>query len=119
MKNLSIYALLFSLMFITSAFTPAVGEAEGIDATYTFTRSNEDAPLIQIKFNEDFSFTLIDRSAPRKDIQASGSYVIKGNRIQLDNVESTYPISRIWKLEKDASCIKTRRVLKITRICNC
>jgi hypothetical protein len=90
-----------------------------IPTSYTFTRNGETDPLIQLKLNEDQTFVFFDKSDSAKQIMAEGKYLLKGQKILLYDYSSNERIASKWFIDKRYSCIKSRKGLQLTRICEC
>ena len=117
MRKALIYTALFIGIISLSAFDYA--KLNSISATYSFFKSNTESPLIQLILKENNTFEFIDQSNPSKIIDAKGKYELNGNRVKLFDYNSKYKIANVWKIDSKYPCIKSRKGLKFTRICNC
>lgn len=117
MKNQITLTLMGLAIICSYSFTFVTNGNEEFSASYSFVRTGEFSPLIQLQLNEDNTFTFIDNSNPKEHIKAEGEYIVNGRSIKLFNYNSTHPISRFWKKDKKYNCIKSRKGMKWTRIC--
>ena len=119
MKKTILYIPLLLIIISLTSFDLIKLESESITAVYSFSRNDSKIPLIQLKLNENNTFELVDRSNPKKIIDVKGNYSLKGNKVKLYDYNSEYSISTTWKIDSNSGCIKNRKGLKFTRICNC
>ncbi len=112
MKNLT-RLFIISGIFILMSF-----DLNEESKTFSFTRDGDSDPLIELELNHDGTFEFTDLSNPNKEINAKGTYILKGNKIKLENIQSNYKIASVWSIDQRYDCIRSRKALKFTRICS-
>jgi len=70
-----------------------------------------------LQINDDHSFRYFDNSNPNKKIDLKGSWKLNGNTIHLSNYSSDFGIHNKWTIDKNTSCLKSRKGLNFTRLC--
>ena len=95
--------ILFSaiLVMVVSLMSFDNIKSESIKADYSFTRSQDESPLIKLQLNEDNTFEFIDLSNPNKIIDTKGKYTLKGNRVKLYDYDAQYSISNSWRIDSE------------------
>lgn len=119
MKNLLILCALVLSAALFLSFSKVEPTKESVSVNYSFTKSGSAEVLIQLKLNSDNTFLFIDNSNPKKHISTEGKYILKGHAIKLYDYDSKLPIAEKWTMEKKYACIKSRKALTWTRICQC
>lgn len=116
MKNsiFILFAIIISGMLTSFVLTDNIE----FSSSYSFTRSGDSEPLINLKLHDDMTFDFTDNSNPGKSIKASGKYELDGRKIKLFDYTTNYPIADTWKKDKKYDCIKSRKALEFTRICH-
>ncbi len=64
----------------------------------------------------DGSFVYQDHSDASAPVDASGRWVVRGRKVQLD-IPATKGLARTWTLDVNDACIRSRKGLLFTRLC--
>lgn len=88
-----------------SAFTK--GEKESMKATYGVSES--DPAQIELKLNEDMSFSYQDLSVPSNSIEVKGNYELRKNKVLLLANDGQTDFHRKWKISKDHKVARSRK----------
>lgn len=71
-----------------------------------------------LKFYEDYSFHYFDYSNGTKKIDIKGIWSINNNKIILKDFPKGSDIDNKWIIDKNGNCLKSRKGLSFTRLCN-
>lgn len=77
----------------------------------TYGVSANDPAVIELKLNEDMTFTFKDLSNPAKQIDTKGQWEIKNDVILLKKHDSEFPFHTKWKIMNDGKVAKSRKGL--------
>jgi hypothetical protein len=80
--------------------------------------SGVNSSKMELTINEDFTFHLFDNTDPGKKIDVKGNWEVKDNVIMLKDYNSDFSIEDKWTIDKNEKCIKSRKGLAFTRLCN-
>jgi hypothetical protein len=72
---------------------------------------------IALTFSDDNTFHYVNNFDPAKKIDVTGNWVIRGNKLLLENYASDIAIHHKWKMDKTGKCIVSRKGLYFMRIC--
>ena len=107
MKTIIKLSLNVLIICICSAFTSI--ENNGLNVTYGVSESNP--AQIELKLNDDYTFTYQDLSISLQEIKVSGTYQIKNNTVHLISREENIKFHDKWKISKDNKTAKSRKGL--------
>lgn len=107
MKIISQSILALFMIILFSAF--AEDEQKGIKVTYGASDSNP--AQIELKLNEDMSFSYQDFSVASDKIQLKGSYEIQNKKIILQAEDGSRDFHRKWKISKDGTKARSRKAM--------
>ena len=118
LKVLMLVAILgLSMSFINSSkkisFKSGVFGSNSCDCM-----SEEIRVKMQLNFKEDNTFTYFDNFNPKRVVDVSGKWEMKGNAIVLSDYSSDYKMPDKWVLNTEGKCIKTRLGLAWYRLCS-
>jgi len=105
--------LSFSLVAKETPSGPKIG-SYGICRSVT---ASEKASMIELNLNKDLSFTYKDITDPKHPLQLSGTYISKGNKVELIPNQAETSFHKNWKFEEEGKCITSRHKLNFRRIC--
>jgi hypothetical protein len=83
----------------------------------TYGVTANDPSAIELKLNEDKSFTFKDFSNPEKQIDVKGNWEIKNNQVHLKNYNSEFSFHTKWKILNDGTVAKSRKGLTFYTLC--
>lgn len=109
---LALSALSFQWSNSSTDKLPAIGH-------YGVCSTSPGAEVLQLKLNDNYSFTLIDHTRAKKPIEVSGKWTNDGRSIKLSEYGESVSIPQRWNLTKNYPCITTRQGMKFIRLCDC
>ena len=83
-----IYLPLLILLCSFAGFSAETNNDNPHAGTYGVTKANP--TQIELVLLDDYKFRYTDLSNPKKPIEVSGTYAVKGNKVQLKDFESDY-----------------------------
>ena len=102
-KNLTI------LLVVITSFSFTTINDKGLDLR--FGVSNSDPSHIELKLNEDYSFSYIDLSNPKNRIDVIGTYSVMKNKIILQAEDKTASFHDHWKISDEGNTARSRKGL--------
>lgn len=105
----SIFKIAIAAFSLSICFAFTSNKNEGLNATYGV--SENDPSQIELRLNDDFTFTYQDFSKSTAKIQIEGTYQIKNNKIQLIAEGEAIGFHDTWKITEDGSSAKSRKGL--------
>jgi hypothetical protein len=100
-------------MCLLSAYKPLGNLPQGSIQTGTYNGSSE----LTLTINPDHTFEYTNSTNPNKPIRTSGTWEQKGNTLTLGNYQSKIKVNDHWTIDKNCSCLRSRRGMEWIRIC--
>lgn len=101
--------LLLALLTLTFCYAFTTTKNDGLNATYGV--SDGDPSQIELRLNEDYTFSYQDFSIPSQQIKVEGTYQMKNNKIQLIPKNEQVEFHHTWKILDDGAVAKSRKGL--------
>lgn len=117
MKHALLLSSLVSVILLSS-FEDREHPAKSVSAAGVYGVSSDPLPFVfELSLNADKTFHYVNNSVPGKAIDVSGTWEQNGDKINLSNYTSPFPINDTWKVDS-YGCLKSRKGLEFTRLCN-
>ncbi len=117
------FFLSFLALLGVMSFTGIPDKDETILETVTYGTCGCEGALsaasqVELTLHPDYTFHYINASDPAQKLDLTGNWVMQGKKVvlHLDGVETSFHNS--WKLDKNQSCIVSRKGLNFVRLCN-
>ena len=122
MQRIQKSLLLLALLGVMS-FTDVPDNDEVILETITYsTCSCEEAPStaprVALTINPDHTFHYLNASDSAHPVDQKGDWVMQGKNIVLKADNSKSNFHKTWKLDKNRSCVVSRKGLNFIRLCD-
>ncbi len=76
-------------------------------------------PQVELTLRPDHSFQYINTSDPSHKLDLSGHWIMQGKRVVLtDDSNAKTSFHSSWKLDKNQTCIVSRKGLNFIRLCD-
>jgi hypothetical protein len=82
------------------------------------TCGNSTESSVKLILNKDFTFHYTDNSYPGKKTDVKGNWVLNDNTVTLKDYTSDLSIHNKWTIDRNEKCLKSRKGLNFTRLCN-
>ncbi len=77
------------------------------------------APQVELTLNPDHTFHYTNAADPGHKLDLNGNWTMQGKRVVLTNDSNTKTrFHSSWKLDKNQTCIVSRKGLNFMRLCN-
>jgi hypothetical protein len=96
--------ILIILLTLFSFTTP-----NELDFVGTYGVSENDPASIELTLNKNKTFTYMDLSNPNEQLNVTGDWEVKNNKILLKNYTSEFAFHTKWKILKEGMVAKSRK----------
>jgi hypothetical protein len=111
--------IIFILLIAFSALSFGKRKPPVITGTYGVCSCTLPAKtIIELKLNPDGSFAFTDNSDPSHAIDIKGTWSMKKGNIVLSGFKPDNHIHDRWHMDKNGKCIKSRKGMEFSRLCN-
>ncbi len=121
MKTIStcmwICVLIVSFSFTISDDRPKTAGVAGKYGVCSYAEAPAQEISVELTLNPDNTFHYIDNSNTENKIDVSGKWTLYEGDIYLTDYPTGKSIHKIWKTEKDSSCLKSRKGMTYYRLC--
>lgn len=83
----------------------------------TYGVSSSDPSQITLTINADYTFSYQDFSSPDKIIAAKGKWIVKGQKVILQDNSAGLKFHNVWSFDDDGQVAKSRKGLNFYRLC--
>ena len=90
----------------------------GVYGVCACTGTNAHPVQVELTLNNDNTFHYINNSDRSNTIDVKGNWELSNNTITLKNYTSPVAINDSWKVDKNEKCLKSRKGMLFTRLCN-
>ncbi len=90
----------------------------GTYSTCSCDKTIENLLKFGLTLNENFTFNYFDNTNSEKKVNVKGTWSLEKNTILLKDYPSNTSLDNKWTIDKSGKCIKSKKGLSFTRLCN-
>ena len=117
LKQLLVFPVALVALFLVS-FTSEIIPTSMMVGTYGVCDCDENTSMnFNLTINDDYTFHYFKNDVSTNVIDVKGNWERKGNSIVLKNYTSSKPIHDKWTVDKNGVCLKSKKGLEWSRLC--
>ena len=117
-SSLLLLALLGIMSFTDLPYKDAVVLETITYSTCSCETAQSSAPKVALTLNPDHTFHYLNASDPAHPVDQKGAWVMLGKSIVLKSDAAKANFHKTWNLDKNKSCVVSRKGLNFIRLCD-